>query len=119
MPSNGILLGAKFALRRSLAFSYINSVTARHSSSGRQPNFAAWYKEWNYGTFTDGATWQGGHHVGHQPTFLVLQYIYLRNTNSRRGFLADLGSLYEYNTLHYLTTRFRNSRIIVECKTDR
>jgi len=24
------------------------SVTARHSSSGREPNFVAWYKEWNY-----------------------------------------------------------------------
>ena len=38
-----ILLGAKFTFRPSLAFSYIGSVTARHSSSGRQPNFAAWY----------------------------------------------------------------------------
>ena len=31
----------------SLAFSYIGSITARHSTNGRQPNFAAWYKEWN------------------------------------------------------------------------
>jgi len=38
-------------IRPSLAFCYIGSVTARHSSSGRQPNFAAWYNEWNYGTF--------------------------------------------------------------------
>jgi len=39
--------------------------------SGRQPNFAAWYKEWNYGTFAEVATYirLGGHHVGHQPTF--------------------------------------------------
>jgi len=51
LASNGILPGAKFTLRPSLAFSYIGSVTARHSSSGRQPNFAAWYKELNYGTF--------------------------------------------------------------------
>jgi len=29
---------------RRLDVSYIGSVTARHSSSGRQPNFAAWYK---------------------------------------------------------------------------
>jgi len=29
----------------SLVFSYTGSVTARHSSSRRQPNFAAWYKE--------------------------------------------------------------------------
>ena len=35
----GILPGAKFTLPPSLAFSYIGSVTARHSSSGRQPNF--------------------------------------------------------------------------------
>ena len=28
-----------------------DSVTARHSSSGHQPNFAAWYKELIYGTF--------------------------------------------------------------------
>ena len=37
-----------------LAFSYIDSVTARQSSSGHQPDFAAWYKEWNYGTFAEG-----------------------------------------------------------------
>jgi len=67
---NGILPGAKFTLCPSLAFSYIFSGTAWHSSSW--PNCAAWYKEWNYRTFTDGATiWQGGHHVGHPPTFLV------------------------------------------------
>ena len=55
----------------SFAFSYIGGVTARHWSSGRQPNFAAWYKERNYGTFTDGATCtrQGAHHVRHRPTF--------------------------------------------------
>jgi len=71
LPPNGILPGAKFALRPSLAFSYIGSVTARHSSSGPQPNFATWYKEWNYGTFADVATYirLGGHHVGHRPTF--------------------------------------------------
>jgi len=72
------VLGAKFCqAQNSLCVqvlpsaSYIGSVTARHSSSGRQPNFAAWYKEWNYGTFAEGATyiWLGGHHVGHRPTF--------------------------------------------------
>jgi len=35
------LPGAKLTLRPSLALSYIGSITARHSSSGRQPNFAA------------------------------------------------------------------------------
>jgi len=40
-------------------------------SSGRQPNSAAWYKEWNYWSFAEGATYirLGGHHVGHLPTF--------------------------------------------------
>jgi len=63
--------GAKCMLRPSLEFSYIGSVTAWHSSSGRQPNFAAWYKEWNSGTFTEGATYirLGSHHVGNRPTF--------------------------------------------------
>ena len=36
---DGILSGANFILRPSLAFSYIGGVTARHSSSGRQPKF--------------------------------------------------------------------------------
>jgi len=35
--------GAKFTLRPSLVLSYIGIVIARHSSSGRPPNFAAWY----------------------------------------------------------------------------
>jgi len=50
-----------------LAFSYIGSITARHSStsSGHQPNFVAWYKEWNYRTFAESATYirLGGHHL--------------------------------------------------------
>jgi len=68
---DGILPVAKFTLRPSLAFSYIGSVTAQHCGIGHQPNFAASYKEWNYGTFADGATYVrlGGHHVGHRPTF--------------------------------------------------
>jgi len=41
LSRNGILPGAKFTLRPSLVFSCIGSVTARHSSSARQPNFAA------------------------------------------------------------------------------
>jgi len=65
---NGMLPGAKFTLRRSLAFSYIGSVTAPHSSSGRPRNFAAWCREWNYGTFADGVTDSrlGGHYVRHR-----------------------------------------------------
>ena len=38
---NRIFPIAKFTLRPSLAFSCISSVTARHSSCGRQPNFVA------------------------------------------------------------------------------
>jgi len=38
LPLDGILLGAKFTLRPTFVFSYIGSVTARHSSSGREPN---------------------------------------------------------------------------------
>jgi len=40
LPPDGILPRAKFTLHPSLAFSYIGSVrpTARHCSSGRQPN---------------------------------------------------------------------------------
>jgi len=69
LPPDRILPRPKFTLRPSLAFSYIGIVTARHSSSGRQPNFAAWYKEWNYGSLADGATYirLGGHHVGIGP----------------------------------------------------
>ena len=71
LPPNEILPRAKFTLPPSLAFSYISSVTAQHSSSGRQPNFAAWCKEWNYGTFTEDAIYVQlcGHCVGHRPTF--------------------------------------------------
>jgi len=71
LAPNGILPGANFTLRASLAFSYIGSITAQHSSSRRQLNFAAWYKDWNYGTFAEGATYiqLGGHHAGHRPTF--------------------------------------------------
>ena len=69
LAADVILPGAKFTLRPSAAFSYIGSVTTRHSSSLRQPNFAAWYKEWNYGTYSEGVTYirQGAHHVWHRP----------------------------------------------------
>jgi len=72
LPRNGILTGAIFTLRPSLPFSYIGSITARHSSSGRWPNFATWDKEGNYGTFALHLRHlysEGGHHVGHRPTF--------------------------------------------------
>jgi len=71
LPPHGILAQAKFTLHPSLAFSYIGSITAWLYSSRPLPDFAAWYKEWNYGTFAEGATYirLGGHHVRHWPTF--------------------------------------------------
>jgi len=42
LPPDGILPRAKFTSRPSLAFLYIGSVTARHSSSWCKPNFAAY-----------------------------------------------------------------------------
>jgi len=52
LPFNGILPGANFTLPPRHAFSYIGSVTARHSSTTyASVNFAAWYKELNYGIF--------------------------------------------------------------------
>jgi len=71
LAPDGLLPGAKFTLRPSLAFSYVASVTAQHSSSGGQPNLVAWYKEWNYGTLAEGTTYirLGGRHVMHRPTF--------------------------------------------------
>jgi len=80
LAPDGILSGAKFTLRPSLALSYVGSITARHSSRGHQRNFAAWYKEWDYRTFAEGAAYirLGGHHVGHRPTFylsIICSYI--------------------------------------------
>jgi len=40
--------------------SNIGSVTVWCLSSGREPNFGAWYNEWNYGIFTDGASYMTG-----------------------------------------------------------
>jgi len=70
LPLTEFLPGAKFTLRPSLALSYIGSVTARHSSSRRQPIFAAWCNEWNYGTIAESAIYirLGVHRVGHRPT---------------------------------------------------
>ena len=67
LAPDGILPGAKFTLRPRLAFSYIGSVTARHSSSGRQPNFAAWYLIF---------TRQGGHPVRHWEVELSSILVY-------------------------------------------
>jgi len=42
LPRNGILPGAKFTLRPSLALSYIDSVIARHSSRGVSQTVRRW-----------------------------------------------------------------------------
>jgi len=70
LPPDGILPGAIFTLRSSLAFSYIGTLLHGTPAAGISQT-AAWYTEWNYGTFAEGATYirLGGHHVGHQPTF--------------------------------------------------
>jgi len=38
---------------------------------GISQTLGAWYKQWNYGTFAEGATYirLGGHHIDHRPTF--------------------------------------------------
>jgi len=114
LSADGILPRAKFVLRLSLAFSYIGSDIARHCSSRLQPNFAAWYKEWNYGTFAEGATYirLGGHHVGHRPTFqcsfVFAPALLLRLSMSLRCILlcisvtvkASFRSFCKNNTLH-------------------
>jgi len=41
VPHHGILPGGKSTVRPSAVLSYIGSVTARRSSSGLEPNFAA------------------------------------------------------------------------------
>jgi len=65
LPPNGILPCAKFTLCPSLAFSCIGSFTARHLVVGVSQTLRRW---------TEAATYirQGGHHVGHWPTFLVV-----------------------------------------------
>jgi len=64
LPRYGILPGAKFTLRRSLTLSYIGSVTARHSSPVVGISQTLRRR-------AEGVTYirQGGHHVGHWPTF--------------------------------------------------
>jgi len=68
LPFNEILPRAKFTLPPSIAFSYIGALLQGTPAAGvRQPNFAAWYKEWNYGTFEEAPPMFGC--VGHRLTF--------------------------------------------------
>jgi len=72
-PPDGILPGAKFTLHLSLALSYIGSVLHSTPAAGVSQTLrcGAWYKEWKYRTFAEGATYipLGGHHVEHRRTF--------------------------------------------------
>jgi len=42
-----------------------------------QPNFAAWYKEWNYGTFAEGTIYfrLGSHHVGWTSAHIQVNFL--------------------------------------------
>ena len=75
LPPDGISPRAKFTLRPSVALSYIGSVTARHSSQTLRRGTRNGIMELSqrapmkvcdlfYKTFAE-----GGHHVGHRPTF--------------------------------------------------
>jgi len=74
LPPDGILPGAKFTLRPSLAFSYIVSVTVQHSSSGVSQTL--WHGTRNGITELSQRAptifgW-GGPHVGHRPAFYTV-----------------------------------------------
>ena len=68
LTPNGILAGAKFTLRPSLAFTYFGSVL--------QGTWALVVRQTRNGitelSQTAPSIWQGSHHAGHRPTFLVL-----------------------------------------------
>ena len=74
LPRNGILIGAKFTLRPGLALSYISALLHGTRVVGISQTLRHW---------AEGATyiWQGGHHVGHQPTFLVLLRFSFHNSS--------------------------------------
>jgi len=82
LPPNGILQGAqKITLRPSLAFSYIGSVAARHSSQTLQRGTREGITEISLlvcATYIP----QGGHHVGHQATFF---FFFHKSSTSHGG----------------------------------
>ena len=103
-----ILSRATFTLRPSLAFSCICSATARHLSSGRQPNFVAWYR----GRHLYSAGWPSAH--------ILVSLVLTLSTDG--GFLAGLGiqicglrfSLDELNYM-YLSPYGIGQTIIFSC----
>ena len=74
LPPDGILPGAKFTLRPSLAFSYIGSVTARHGTPAAGVSQTLRRGTRNGITELSQRAMRhlysaGDHHVGHRPTF--------------------------------------------------
>jgi len=58
-------------LRSPILAALLHGTPQRASGELRTLRRRVRYKEWNYRTFAEGATyiWQGGHHVGHRSTF--------------------------------------------------
>jgi len=71
LAPHAILPGAKFTLRPSLVFSYICSVTARHSSIECQPNFAAFSSGRHLYSAGRQSRWASAHIL----VFITLRYI--------------------------------------------
>ena len=65
LPPNGILPAAKFTLRPNLALSYYGSINARHSSTGRQPNFMAFSREHQLYSAGRPSRWASAHILVH------------------------------------------------------
>ena len=77
LPRNGILPGAIFTFRPSLAFSYIGSVTARHSITPavgvRQTLQRGTRNDITELSQRAPPIRMGGHRVGHRPTFELIR----------------------------------------------
>jgi len=67
-------------LQNSLGVEVLRSpvLAALLHGSGREPNFVAWYKEWNYITFAEGATYirLGGHHVRWASAHILVELFF-------------------------------------------
>ena len=76
LPPDGILPGAKFTLYPK---SYVLLYWQRYCTALEQPASAkicgVLYKEWNCGTFAEGATYiqPAGHHVGHAHILVAFE----------------------------------------------
>jgi len=84
LPCNGIFPRAKFTLHPSLAFSYIGSITAWHSSSGRWPNFAA-FSRGRHLYSAEAVTLVIGPHTG-----LCMKYLRNRWTDLHQIYTKDV-----------------------------